>query len=75
MSPLNLIHGTYSPSFHDRYLELHYAYVYYYTTGIRRIRGYIVLVFSVKMCVLVCMCLCVNFFPSKISQELLHLGF
>ena len=39
-------------------------------------RGYIVFVFSVIVCVCLCVCVCVNFFfSSKISQELLHLGF
>ena len=35
-------------------------------------RGYIVFAFSV--CVLVCLCVCKLYFPSKISQELLNLG-
>ena len=33
------------------------------------------IVFSVTVFVYVCVCVYVNFFPSKISQELLHLGF
>ena len=37
--------------------------------------GYIVFAFSVIMFVCLSVCLSVNFFPSKISQQLLGLGF
>ena len=47
-------------------------YPHAYTPGIQSIRVYIVFIFSVTMFVSVCVNL---FFSSKISQELLHLGF
>ena len=49
----------------------------YYIPGTKNIGGYIVFAFSVIMfiCLSVCLFVCKLFFSSKISQQLLGLGF